>query len=118
MIQVSAGAGLIGRVAGSEEGVCPMGLVSRQQMDADVDFYALWLEDADDTSERGEPEDGAPFVAACGQRVYLRSGGHTHTPAPAARRLRAIPSPMAPRPTTPTRAVGAAGAGYSWSFMW
>jgi hypothetical protein len=58
-----------------------MGLVSRKQMDGDVDFYALWLEDADDTSERDEPEDGAPFVAACGQRVYLQSGGHTHTPA-------------------------------------
>ncbi|MFF1360046.1 hypothetical protein [Streptomyces sp. NPDC058297] len=58
-----------------------MGLVSRQQMGADVDFYALWLEDADDTSERDEPEDGAQFVAACGQRVYLQSGGHTHTPA-------------------------------------
>ncbi|MGW2083041.1 hypothetical protein ACWCOW_40245 [Streptomyces sp. NPDC001939] len=80
-LQVSAGAGLIVRVAGSEEGMCPVGLVSRQQIDADVGFYVLWLEDADDTSERDEPEDDSSFVAACGQRVYLQSGGHTHTPA-------------------------------------
>ncbi len=57
--------------------MCPMGLVSGQQMDADVDFYALWPEDADGTSERDESEDGAPFVAACDGRVHLHSGGHT-----------------------------------------
>lgn len=56
-----------------------MGLVSRQHLDADVDFYVLWLEDASETSNGSEPDGEVPFVSSCDGRVYIRSGGHTHT---------------------------------------
>ncbi|MFG2662362.1 hypothetical protein, partial [Streptomyces sp. NPDC048425] len=56
-----------------------MGLVSRQRVDVGVDFYVLWLEDALEASNGSEPDGEVLFVAACDGRVYIRSGGHTHT---------------------------------------
>ncbi|MFB6756316.1 hypothetical protein ACFCX6_35965 [Streptomyces sp. NPDC056353] len=55
-----------------------MGLLTTQQLDAEVCFYGLWMQDST-VSFDDEPAQDAPFGSASGARLVIHSAGHTHT---------------------------------------
>lgn len=55
-----------------------MGLLTTQQLGAEVCFYGLWTQDPTVRFD-DEPAQDGPFGSASGARLVMHSAGHTHT---------------------------------------
>ncbi|MCX3058233.1 hypothetical protein [Streptomyces beihaiensis] len=56
-------------------------MLTTQELDAEVCFYGLWMQDAaaDIDAFDDEPAQDVPFKTASGTRMVVHSAGHTHT---------------------------------------
>ncbi|MFF3762783.1 hypothetical protein ACFYYR_01615 [Streptomyces sp. NPDC001922] len=55
-----------------------MPMLSRQEVEVYVEFYALWAENADEEGPGESPEPAMELLESREGRLVLRSGGHTH----------------------------------------